>query len=100
MANNSEVIEKIWTLENLIHEDRVRQLRNVLNEYNDILLRYKEHGDYPHAMIIDTFRFEKPLTSIDISEVNPKSYDPEGIMKLLKITLNSISYKSRVESSF
>jgi len=77
MANNSkEVIEgnlKKWTLESLISYEKVRQLEEVLAKYPDILLKYKERKNpdvYPDVLILETFRLEKPLTSVEIGDLN------------------------------
>jgi len=79
MANNSkEVVEenaKTWTLESLITYEKVRQLEEVLAKYPDILLQYTERKNpdvYPDILILETFTFEKPLTSVEIDDLKPK----------------------------
>ena len=79
MANNlKEVVEesvKAWTLESLISYEKVRQLEEVLAKYPDILLKYKERkypDVYPDVLILETFRLEKPLTSVEIDDLNSK----------------------------
>ena len=44
-------------------------------QHPDILLKYKERKFpevYPEVLILETFTFEKPLTSVEIDDLKPK----------------------------
>jgi len=48
------------------------RLEEVLAKYPDILLNYKERKYpevYPDVLILETFTFEKPLTSVEIDDM-------------------------------
>ena len=76
MANDSrKLIEEkveLRTLEHLISNEKVVRLEEVLTKYPDLLLNYKEGDVYPDVLILETFKFEKPLTSIEIDDMKSK----------------------------
>lgn len=79
MANNSKKLieENIEsrTFECLISNEKVVRLEEVLAKYPDILLKYKERKYpevYPDVLILETFKFENPLTSIEIDDMKSK----------------------------
>ncbi len=81
MANNSEILmevnKKVTTLEDLLNEERIRQLEELLVRFNDLVTSYYSEGEdedgedlYPKDFIMTTFLFEKPVTSIEIGSMN------------------------------
>lgn len=79
MANNSRrLIEgnaELLTFESLVSIEKVMRLEGVLAKYPDILLNYKERKNpevYPNVLILETFKFEKPLTSVEVDDMKSK----------------------------
>lgn len=58
--------------ESLISKERISQLKSVLKEYSDILHEGKEGNKTFSGMIMKTFLFGKPLSSIELYEANSK----------------------------
>jgi len=79
MANNSrkaieENLEET-TFESLVSIEKVMRIEDVLAEYPDLLLNYKERKNpevYPSVLILETYKFEKPLTSIEVDDTESK----------------------------
>ena len=74
LDNSKKVIEgepEFLTLEDLLNDERIIQLQEVLDEFDDIVTRDSEGVDeneediYPRDLIMRTFKFKKPLTSIE-----------------------------------
>lgn len=64
-----------WTPELLVTNEKINQLKTVLAKYPDVLLAYKEREDpdiYPDVLILEAFRLEKPLTSVDVTGIKSK----------------------------
>ena len=58
--------------ESLITKERISQLESVLEEYSDILHEGKEGNKTFSGIIMKTFLFGKPLSSIELYEANSK----------------------------
>lgn len=65
-------VKTIQILERLTNKKRVKRLEEVLDEYSDILSRYKDYELHPRVLIADTFSFKKRFTSVDVVNIKPK----------------------------
>ncbi len=84
------------TYKDLITEERVNQLKQTLKKYKNIVKGYSEGGDkenpiYPSHLILDTYTFEKPLTSIE--ECDLKNIDVLHFFQDMK-NFFFVTYKS------
>lgn len=82
--NTEKLIEnngKSLRFEDILNDKKIRQLELVLEKYHKIVTHYGE-GEvdgktlYPRDLIMKTFKFEKPVTSIEITDFNPRQVSP------------------------